>query len=322
MKIGYFSASTPITALSPKRYARARQFLAAQGVALVAGNLAGQRDSYRAGSIKERAAEINALIHDDSLDILMATIGGTNANSLLALLDYDYLNQHPKTIVGYSDATAVLLAVQTHAPNCRVIYGPALVASLGAFEQAIVTTTWQNFLTVYQAVPGQTVMVQAPAQWTDEAVKWETFDHPKRMYANAWHYTTVPVLTGRLIGGNLNTMYGFFNSPYFPTLTGNELLFIEDAEKTAATLEKNFAMLALAGVFDQVSGIVLGKHALYDDQGSGRLPIDILQEVLGERQVPIIYDYDSCHTVPMISTPLGADVRIDANAQTVRFSHF
>lgn len=40
-------------------------------------------------------------------------------------------------------------------------------------------------------------------------------------------------------------------------------------------------MLALAGVFDQISGIILGKHALYDDQGSGRLPIDILQEVLG-----------------------------------------
>lgn len=103
MKIGTFSASTPITALSPNRYARARRFLATQGVTLVAGNLTGRRDSYRAGSIKERAAEINALIHDDSLDILMATIGGTNANSVLAMLDYEYLNQHPKTIVGYSD---------------------------------------------------------------------------------------------------------------------------------------------------------------------------------------------------------------------------
>ncbi len=82
MKIGTFSASTPITALSPNRYARARRFLATQGVTLVAGNLTGRRDSYRAGSIKERAAEINALIHDDSLDILMATIGGTNAISI------------------------------------------------------------------------------------------------------------------------------------------------------------------------------------------------------------------------------------------------
>ncbi|MBT1137986.1 S66 family peptidase [Lactiplantibacillus argentoratensis] len=322
MKIGTFSASTPITALSPNRYARARRFLATQGVTLVAGNLTGQRDSYRAGSIKERAAEINALIHDDSLDILMATIGGTNANSVLAMLDYEYLNQHPKTIVGYSDATAVLLAVQTHAPNCRVIYGPALVASLGALESEIVTTTWQNFLTVYRAAPGQAVTEQAPAQWTDEAINWETFEHPKHMHANTWHYTATPVLAGRLIGGNLNTMYGFFNSPYFPKLTGNELLFIEDAEKTAATLEKNFVMLALAGVFDQISGIILGKHALYDDQGSGRLPIDILQEVLGDRQLPIIYDYDSCHTVPMLSTPLGADVRIDAQARTVTFSHF
>jgi len=40
----------------------------------------------------------------------MATIGGTNTNAVLPYLDYAYLNQHPKTIVGYSDATALLLA--------------------------------------------------------------------------------------------------------------------------------------------------------------------------------------------------------------------
>jgi len=211
--------------------------------------------------------------------------------------------------------------VQTKAPNCRVIYGPALVASLGEWSP-LVETTWYNFLVIYQTPVQQVVTVAAPTAWTDEAANWESYDHPKQTQINEWHYTTQPVLSGRLIGGNLNTMYGFFKSPYFPQLTTDDILFIEDAEKDAATLEKNFVMLQLAGVFKQVKGIILGKHALFDDQGTNRRPIDILLEVLNGQALPIIYDYDGCHTVPMISTPLGSQVRIDAVEQTVTFSEF
>jgi len=270
MKIGYYSASTPITALSPHRFARAQHFLAAQGVHLVAGTLTGQQDHYRSGSIQQRADELNTLIHDETVDVIMATIGGANTNAILPYLDYAYLNQHPKTIVGYSDATALLLAVQSQAPVCRVIYGPALVASLGEWSP-LVETTWRNFMAIYQTPVQQSVTVTAPAKWTDEAANWEIYDHPKHLLANQWHYTSQPVLSGRLIGGNLNTMYGFLQSSYFPQLTDQDILFIEDAEKDAATLEKNFVMLQLAGIFKQVNGIILGKHALFDDQHAIRV---------------------------------------------------
>lgn len=319
MKIGYFSGSTPITALSPERFKRAKTFLTRQGVELVAGSLTGQQDGYRSGSIQARAQEINRLIHNNELDVLMATIGGTVTSSVLPYLDYDYLNQHPKVVVGYSDATALLLAVQTQAPNCRVIYGPALVASLGEWSP-YVEQTWAYFLQIANATGP--VTVTSPKTWTDEQANWETFERPKQEYANAWHEIGKSKLSGRLIGGNLDTMYGFFKSAYFPKLTPDDILFIEDAEKDAATVEKNFSMLKLAGVFDQVKGILLGKHACFDAAGTGRRPVDILQEVLAGQQLPIIYDYDSCHTIPMISTPLGSQVEIDALKRTITFSDF
>lgn len=124
------------------------------------------------------------------------------------------------------------------------------------------------------------------------------------------------------MGGNLNTIYGILGSSYFPKLTSNDLLFIEDAEKDAATVEKNFAMMRAAGLFDHVAGIILGKHALFDDLQTNRKPIDILLEVLNNQKIPIIYDYDSCHTVPMLTTPLGAQTTIDAANGTVVFSQF
>ncbi|AKP67752.1 S66 family peptidase [Companilactobacillus ginsenosidimutans] len=320
MNIGYFSSSTPITALSPKRFQRAKDFLESKNIHLIPGNLTGKVDFYRSGTITDRADEINQLIHNPDVDIIMSTIGGMNTNSILPYIDYEYLNEHPKTIVGYSDITALLLAIQTQCPNCRVLYGPALVASFGEWPP-YADQTW-DYLKKVLSSKGEPVTCHAPEFWTDESLNWENFKREKKQYKNKWGFINEPVLEGRIMGGNLDTMYGLLDSKYFPEFTEDDILFIEDAEKDAATVEKNFAMLKNAGILNRVKGIVLGKHALFDNYGTGRKPIDILNEVLNDPDKPIIYDYDSCHTVPMMTTPLGAHAKIDAENMTIGFSDF
>ncbi|KRL01099.1 S66 family peptidase [Liquorilactobacillus capillatus] len=322
LTIGYYSASTPITAISPLRFERAKKYLTKKNIQLVAGSLTGKQDYYRSGSILERAQEINELIHNADVDVIMATIGGTNTNAVLPYIDYAYLQQHPKTFVGYSDATALLLAVKSQAPSCRVLYGPALVASFGEWPP-FVDQTWAAFIKILTN-NCQTVTLNAPAYWADEALNWNEYQRAKKQLKNKWGYTgrREGKLSGKIIGGNLNTIYGIIASKYFPKLHSDDLLFIEDAEKDAATVEKNFAMLKNAGVFDIVKGIVLGKHALFDDCGSNRTPLVILKEVLDGQDLPIIYGYDCCHTVPMLTTPLGARAEFDLSAQTVTFSNY
>lgn len=319
--IGFYSASTPITASSPKRFERAKLFLNSKGVHLVAGNLTGKQDGYRSGTIKDRVKELNDLIHDDSITIIMASIGGTNTNSVLPYIDYAYLNAHPKAIVGYSDATALLLAVKTKAPKCRVIYGPALVSSFGEFPP-FVDQTWEYFEKVIGSASDDVVTLSAPSVWSEDKVNWELFERPKKQKDNTWHYINQAIIEGKIIGGNLNTMYGVIASPYFPQIEDGDILLIEDAEKDAATVEKNFAMLKNAGIFDKVGGIILGKYALFDDEGTGRQPIEILLEVLDDPNMPIVYDFDSCHTVPMMTIPLGSQIRINAKNMTVKLSDY
>ena len=131
--IGYISPSSPVTATSPLRYERARQFLENKGFVLKAGYLTGNNDYYRSGSIAERAEEINALIRDEDVKCIISTIGGMNSNSLLPYIDYEALKKNPKIIIGYSDMTAILFAIyqKTGIPT---FYGPALVASFGELE--------------------------------------------------------------------------------------------------------------------------------------------------------------------------------------------
>ena len=76
----------------------------------------------------------------------MSTIGGSNSNSLLPYIDYDALRVDPKIIVGYSDVTAILLAVYAQT-GLQTFYGPALVASLGEL-MPLVDETYRYFFKV------------------------------------------------------------------------------------------------------------------------------------------------------------------------------
>ena len=63
----------------------------------------------------------------------MSTIGGMNSNSLLPYIDYEAFKKDPKILIGYSDMTAILLAVYAQT-GISPYYGPALVASFGELE--------------------------------------------------------------------------------------------------------------------------------------------------------------------------------------------
>lgn len=62
----------------------------------------------------------------------MAAIGGNNTNSILPYIDYEYLKQHPKIIIGYSDTTALLLGIYAKT-GLMTFYDPALASSFGEF---------------------------------------------------------------------------------------------------------------------------------------------------------------------------------------------
>jgi len=55
-----------------------------------------------------------------------------------------------------------------------------------------------------------------------------------------------------------------------------------------------------------------------DNKGTGRTPLDVLIEVLADKNVPIFYGFDSCHTHPMLVTPLGVRGTIDFDNHTFK----
>lgn len=313
--IGIFSPSSPITYSCPKRFERAKRYLQDKGFKIVEGNLTGKYDFYRAGSIKERAEELNNLIRDPKVKCIISTIGGMNSNSLLPYIDYEAFKKNPKIIIGYSDVTAILLAIYEQT-GISTYYGPALVASFGELSP-FVDSTYRYFKEITMDEIKIPYVFEIPQYWTDEYVNWETQDRGKEERENRWITIYEGVARGRVIGGNLNTMQGIWGSKYMPEIKDGDILFIEDSLKDAATIERSFSFLKVNGVFDRISGIILGKHELFDDLKTGKKPYEILLEVLGNKKLPFIADFDCCHTHPMMTLPIGCEIELDATNKKV-----
>lgn len=313
--IGIFSPSTPITTKSPNRFKRGTEYLENKGFKIIKGNLTGKSDFYRSGSIKERVEELNDLIRNPKVKCIMSTIGGMNSNSLLPYIDYDAFKNNPKPIIGYSDVTAILLAIYART-GISTYYGPALVSSFGELSP-FVDMTYEYFEDILVNGIKLPHKIKNPEFWTDEYIDWEYQHRSKVQVDNELITVYGGKVQGRLIGGNLNTMMGIWNTNYMPEIKEGDILFIEDSLKDCATIERSFSLLKISGVFDKISGIILGKHELFDDCNTGRKPYEILLEVLGDRKLPFLAEFDCCHTHPMITLPIGCTIELDATNKSV-----
>ncbi|MCL1965406.1 MAG: LD-carboxypeptidase [Firmicutes bacterium] len=313
--IGFFSPSKPITYLCPIRTKRAQDFLVNAGFKLKGGKLSGKRDFYRSGTLQERVDEINSLIHDPSISCIMSTIGGMNSNSLVPYIDYEYLKKNPKIIIGYSDMTAILLSIYEKC-SIPVFYGPALVATFGEFPPYN-NASLMYMLAMLSEKRKFPMHLEKPSFWTDEYLDWELQDRTKKAVENKWVTVQPGTATGRLIIGNLDTMYGIWGSPYMPCIKEGDILFIEESLKDISEAERGFAFLECNGIFDRISGLILGKYEAFDDKDSKRMPHDVLSEIIRNKKIPVLSQVDCSHTHPMFTLPIGANITMDATNQRI-----
>jgi muramoyltetrapeptide carboxypeptidase LdcA involved in peptidoglycan recycling len=287
------------------------------GYEVVEGSCSTKQQSYRSSSIRKRAEEINEFIHNNDIKAIISTIGGTNFNSLLPYIDYEYLREHPKIIMGYSDVTALLLGIYAKT-GIVTFYGPAVVPSFGEYPKMLPKGReyFDDVLTLQKQAP---YTLDVPAEWTDERIDWNHQTRGKKMRENeGWNCLREGKATGKLIGGNLNTMSGLLASEYFPDITGS-ILFIEDSYKDMALEERLFSMLKVSGVFDKISGLIVGKHEQFDDLQAPFTLDELLVEVIGDRNIPILTNVDIGHTFPSHVFPIGINVELNALERKITF---
>jgi muramoyltetrapeptide carboxypeptidase len=256
-----------------------------------------RRDGFLAGSDDERAAELNAAIRDPKVRAIFPCRGGYGLTRILDRIDYAALRKDPKILTGFSDLTALHLAV---ARKARVItfHSPMPEFDLrredGDFAFAA-RSFWRTLLAAEQK-PGETgYAIPYPAGLAK----------PTRLVGGK--------ARGRLVGGNLTLICATLGTPYALEPKG-KILLLEDTGEAPYRVDRMLSQLRLAGVLDAVAGVVVGDFSKTDVPETRR----VLREYLGKLKVPVVIDFPAGHTVANATLPHGALVELDADAPALR----
>ncbi len=257
------------------------------------------RYGYLAGSDEERAADLMAQFADDSVDGILAMRGGWGCARILSRLDFDVIRQNPKLLIGYSDVTALLLAVYAKT-GLITFHGPL---GLGP---------WNSFSVDYfkrVLFQGEAVTMSNPKIRGDNLT--QVADRVQTIHGGK--------ARGRLLGGNLTVLTAIIGSDFLPSWEG-AILFLEDIEEAVYRIDRMLTQLKLAGVLDRISGFVFGKCTrCLPGQSYGSLTLEqVFEDHIAPLRIPAWQGAMIGHVAHKFTVPVGLEAEIDAGEGTIQ----
>jgi muramoyltetrapeptide carboxypeptidase len=258
------------------------------------------RDDYVAGRAEDRAADLNALFADPEVDVVQALQGGYGSAQAIPHLDFDLIGANPKPLVGFSDITALHVAIRQRT-EMPTVYGNGLV---GVGDPAATDFTRQRLLEV---LTGDALGPVPP--------------NPDDPYTRAIRGGSV---TAPLVGGCLWLLLQTMGTPWEIELDG-AIFFFEDYKAPPYYVDGMLAQLGQSGKLDRVAGCVVGEMEGCDwgdarpvsDWARSRSLEDVLEEHLEPLGVPVLYRLPLGHGKHLAALPLGVRYTLDADRRSL-----
>lgn len=268
---------------------------------------------YQSGSIAARASELQAFLEDPDIPAIFTTLGGFNSNEMLPLLDFAALADRPKILIGYSDTTALLLAL-TSVSRWVTFSGPALMPQIGEYPGPQPFTLAQMRKLLMEDSAG--LLFPDSTHRTDEFLDWakeEAYSQARRMEPNpgreVWQTGTAE---GTLFGGNLETL-NFLVGTQWLDLPDEVILYVEatEAEAYLPRFQRALVHLRQAGLFEHVRGLLIGQCPDAKPVAGQNLR-DMIRSTIADAALPIVGELSFGHIDPMLTLPNGCRARLEA----------
>ena len=255
------------------------------------GESAGQKYGYLSGSDEVRARDINTMFADDEVDAIVCLRGGYGAMRILDKLDYDMIAKHPKIFMGFSDITALHIALLNRC-NLATFHGPMATANWAGKPLDDFSRESMCRALMHAEPVGE--LSNPP-------------EYPKQM-------VNPGQAEGQLVGGNLMLIASSLGTPWEIDTKGR-IIFIEEIGERTYCVDRMLTQLRLAGKFDDCAGVVFGDFAdcpiEYPEFG---LSLDeIIRDVVAPCGKPIFTGLRCGHCTPKLTLPFGVKCRMDAD---------
>lgn len=261
------------------------------------GKNVAKREGYVGGSVAERLADLHDMFRDPEVKGIFCIRGGYGSAHLLDGIDYSLIGKNPKVFVGYSDITAMHLAIHKRT-GMVTFHGPVPVSRFTKYTQ-------DNFRRAVTD-PKPLGALTNPAE-TNELRPAHTVR------------TIRPgKVRGPLVGGNLTLISTTLGTPYEIDTRG-KILFVEDVDEQPYSIDRMLTHLKLAGKLDAALGIVFGECAdcrprEFRPSFESNFSLgEILDRILGKLSTPVFGGLTIGHTDDQLTLPYGVMATLDAD---------
>jgi muramoyltetrapeptide carboxypeptidase len=254
-----------------------------------------KRTGYLGGTVQERIDDLHAAFSDPEVKAVFCIRGGYGSAQLLDSINYELIRKNPKIFIGYSDITAMHLAIH-RMTGLVTFHGPVTLSGFSPY-------TLEYFKrAIFEAKPLGTL--SNPPESNTLRPK-----HPTRVLMAG-------KATGPLIGGNLSLISTTMGSPY-EIQTDGCILFLEDVDEQPYSMDRMLTHLRLAGKFKNIKGLIIGECA--DCRPREFRPSfestfslgEVLDNILGDLKVPVLAGLTIGHTEDQMTLPEGVKATLD-----------
>lgn len=251
---------------------------------------------YLSGTDDMRAEDVNAMFADPQVDAIFCVRGGYGTTRILDKLDYDVIAKNPKIFVGYSDITAMHIAMLS---RCNLATFAAPMPASDFSSGPLDDFSLASMLRVLGEAKPAGELVNAP-------------DYHARKTINCGS------CEGMLVGGNLMLITSLLGTPYELDVKG-KILFIEEIGEHTYCIDRMLTQLRLAGKFEDCAGIVFGdfKNCEIEFKEYGFTIEEIIRDVVAPCRKPVFMGFQAGHCTPKITLPYGVRCRMDADQKTL-----
>ena len=235
---------------------------------------------YCCGTPESRLEDFHELLDDPEVNLILCTRGGFGSAHILPRLDFGLLRKRRLPVYGYSDISALHLAMLAEDAGIPVC-APMADGLPDAMKYPGAKASFRNVLRL-SSLPRKLTL---------------------RPVEGSLHVESV---VGPLVLSNLTVMTTLCGTPWMPNLEG-AVLALEDVHEEARVLDRHLTHLVQAGIIAQTSAVVFGYFTACTPKPQIRR---LLRDFAARTGKPVFQGLPFGHEHPKCSFRCGAEVEI------------